>query len=325
MSILRRDFIKLLTGSVAGLGISQIFHPGIVKALAGTLDGSRPPVIWLNGQSCGGCTLSMLNAVHPSIAQILQKQMNLEYHPDFMLPEGSSALRNMFEVADRNSGKFFLLVEGSIPLAHGGAFCRMGSMNGKEYNMADVLRELAPRASAVVSVGSCASFGGIPAAGGNLTDSVSAGVFLVQQDIKTPLVNLPGCAPHPDWIIGTLAMMLELVNKAGLSMGIYEVMKTLDQHGRPQLYYGKNIHENCPYRPSFGTEAMAADFSDKTGCRARLGCKGPSSMADCFERKWNGAVNWCVDNAVCTGCVEPDFPDGKSPFYEPEPTAETPA
>ncbi len=46
-----------------------------------------------------------------------------------------------------------------------------------------------------------------------------------------------------------------------------------------------------------------------------MGCKGPRSACDSFERKWNNGVNWCVNNATCIGCTSPTFPDGQSPFY----------
>ena len=49
--------------------------------------------------------------------------------------------------------------------------------------------------------------------------------------------------------------------------------------------------------------------------RFSMGCKGPRSACDSFERKWNNGVNWCVNNATCIGCTSPTFPDGQSPFY----------
>ena len=39
MSLNRRDFVKLCTGTVAGFGVAQMFHPAVREALAGTLTG----------------------------------------------------------------------------------------------------------------------------------------------------------------------------------------------------------------------------------------------------------------------------------------------
>jgi len=129
--------------------------------------------------------------------------------------------------------------------------------------------------------------------------------FFKAEGIKTPVVNIPGCPPHPDWIVGSLVYFLE--------KGVPE----LDDAGRPVLFYGENIHDNCPRLALYDEGELSETLSDPKGCRMDLGCKGPDTYADCYKRKWNGGLNWCVDNAVCIGCVEPGFPDGSSPFYEP--------
>ena len=72
---------------------------------------------------------------------------------------------------------------------------------------------------------------------------------------------------------------------------------------------------HCPHLAKFESGKMCASMTDKDGCRYTLGCKGPKSGCDSFERLWNNRVNWCVDNATCIGCTSHNFPDGKSPFY----------
>lgn len=316
MSLSRRDFVKMCSGTVAGIGISQMFHPAVAEAISGSLDGSRPPVIWLQGQGCTGCSVSLLNSTHPSIADVLLKVISLEYHPTVMAHEGESAFEHMYNIAKEYEGKFFLIVEGSIPVEADGKYCVIGEMHHKEFTMVDSMRELGKKAAAVIAVGTCAAYGGIPAAEGSSTGAKSVGQFFEAEGIATPVVNIPGCPPHPDWIVGTLTVALDAISKHGLKDGLGEVVKILDDDGRPSIFFGSNIHENCPYLPMFDDGAMAEEFNDKNLCRYELGCKGPAAMADCYERKWNGGVNWCVNNAVCIGCVEPDFPDGKSPFYE---------
>ena len=115
--------------------------------------------------------------------------------------------------------------------------------------------------------------------------------------------NIPGCPPHPDWIVGSLAYLL--------TQGLPE----LDSDGRPVLFYGENLHENCPHVDYYDNEEYCKSFTDKKGCRIKLGCKGPNVYCDSYKRKWNNEMNWCIDNAVCIGCVEPGFPDEMSPFY----------
>lgn len=162
MSLNRRDFVKLCTGTVAGFGVAQMFHPAVREALAGTLTGERPPVIWLQGQGCTGCSVSLLNNVNPSIADVLLKIISLEYHPTVMGGEGHDAYTHMLNIAKNFKGKFFLAIEGSIPLAKDGRYCVVAEEGHTEITMADLVKKLAPDAAAVLALGTCAAYGGIP-------------------------------------------------------------------------------------------------------------------------------------------------------------------
>lgn len=303
MSLSRRDFVKLCTGTVAGFGISQMFNPAVLHAL----EKAAPNVLWLQGQGCTGCSVSLLNSVNPKIADVLLKVISLGFHPTVMAGEGEIAFEHLYKVAKENKGKFLLMVEGAVPVAEAGRYCVVGEVRGKEYTMSETTAELGSMAAAVISLGTCAAYGGIPAAKGSATGALGVKKFFDKYGIKTPVVNIPGCPPHPDWMIGSLVYALE--------NGLEATVKILDSDGRPTPFFGKNIHDNCPYLPKFDAGQMCPTFTQKDGCRYDLGCKGPTTSSDCPSRKWNGGVNWCVENAVCIGCVEPDFPDGKSPFY----------
>lgn len=298
----RRTFLKGLTGTAAGIGLSQIFNPTLILAMTKGLE--THPVLWIQGQGCTGCSVSLLNSVDPTIKKILLEIISLQYHPTVMASEGETALENMYRVAKEYKGKFSLVVEGAIPMAANGKYCISGEMNNKEITMLEMTKELGQMAGSVLAIGSCASYGGIPAAQGNLTQATGVQSVFKKFAIKTPVVNIPGCPSHPDWIVGSIAHLL--------TKGIPE----LDENGRPLLFFGENIHENCPYLEYFDKDIFSATFTQKKGCRMELGCKGPDTNADCFRRRWNNGMNWCVENAVCIGCVEPGFPDASSPFYE---------
>jgi len=315
MSLNRRDFVKICTGTVAGFGVSQMFHPAIKEALAETLTGERPPVLWLQGQGCTGCSVTLLNSVNPSVADVLLKIISLEFHPTLMASQGAQAFEHLLNVAEKKKGTYFLVVEGAIPVAKKGKYCIVGEIGKTEYTMVDAVKKLAPGAAAVLAIGTCASFGGVPAAAGSETGATSVRDFLKANKIATPVVNISGCPPQPDWIVGTIAFALAQIKEKGLAAGLGEVVKILDAEGRPTPFYGKNVHENCPFLKDFDEGKMCATFTEKDGCRYDLGCKGPDAYCDSFVRKWNGGVNWCVANATCIGCTEPTFPDGQSPFY----------
>lgn len=269
------------------------------------------PAVWLQGGSCSGCVVSLLNATSPTIRELLLdpvvpgRHVSLLFQPTIMAGSGERALQIL---AGKEVGEgFLLIVEGTIPTADPVAYCSVGEAAGHEMGMLDQTCELAKKALAVVCVGTCSSFGGIPAAAPNPTKARNVDEVLRERGIKTPVVHVPGCPPHPDWFIGTVvSVLLNGLPKPG----------ELDDAGRPLEFYGKTIHESCPRRPDFDAGKFAKKIGDG-GCLYLMGCKGPVTYADCPTRMWNSAVNWCVGaNGPCTGCVEPSYPDVLSPMYE---------
>lgn len=268
------------------------------------------PAVWLQGGSCSGCIVSVLNAVSPTIRQLLVdpvvpgRHVSLLFQPTIMAGSGEVAM-SILPGKEAEKG-FLLCVEGTIPTADP-QYCMIGEANGHEFSMLEKTCDLASRAMAVVCVGTCSSFGGIPAAAPNPTGSKSLGAVLADSGIRVPVINIPGCPPHPDWFIHTVANVL-LNGLPG--------PEAVDDVGRPLEFYGRTIHESCPRRPDFDAGKLARKHGDK-GCLALLGCKGPVTYADCPTRMWNSGVNWCVGaNGPCIGCVEPSFPDLLSPLYE---------
>ena len=301
MSITRRQFLKICAGTGIAIGASETLLPEIVAALEKAAAGN-PPVLWIQGGSCTGCSVSTLNTVHPSIAEVLLKVISLKYHQTVMAASGQKAYDYLWETAAKNYGKYFLAVEGTIETAYGGVCCLTGEKGGKEVPFTELTKYLGKGAAAVLALGQCGSFGGIPAAKPNPTGSKGVMDFFKDEGIKTPVINIPGCPPHPDWIVGTIAH--------ALMFGIPE----LDSNGRPKLFFGTLVHDNCPYRSYYDEKKFAKSFGEE-GCRVELGCKGPESFSDCWKRGWNNNVNWCIHNSLCLGCTEPGWPDNFSPFY----------
>ena len=300
MPITRRQFLKLCGGTGIAIGASGILLPEIVAALEKAAAGN-PPVLWIQGGGCTGCSVSLLNTAHPSIAEVLLNIISLKFHQTVMAASGQKAYDYLWESAAKNYGKYFLVVEGAIETAFDGKCCLTGEKEGKEVPFTELTKYLGKGAAAVLALGQC-GLGGIPAAQPNPTGVKSVMDFLKDNEIKTAVVNIPGCPPHPDWMVGTIAH--------ALMFGIPE----LDGVGRPTMFYGTLVHDNCPYRSYYDEQKFAKFFGDE-GCRVELGCKGPESHADCWKRGWNNNVNWCVHNSLCLGCTEPGWPDNFSPFY----------
>jgi len=272
------------------------------------------PVIWIQCATCTGCSVSALNSVSPSIKNVLidevipGKHVNLRFQATVMAGAGDAVIEEMKDTSVREKGKYILVVEGAIPTTEKAAdYGSIGEENEEPVSMIDRVETLGKDALAVVALGTCAAFGGIAAGSPNPAGCIGVGELFKKKGITTPLVNIPGCPPHPDWFIGTLAKVLLL----GLP-----APEEVDDYGRPKDFYGQLIHENCPRRAYFDEGKFAKKFGDP-GCLNELGCKGPVTHADCPLRLWNGGVNWCIGSgSPCIGCVEPGFPDQLAPFYK---------
>jgi len=196
------------------------------------------------------------------------------------------------------AGGYFLVVEGSIPAGMPKA-CVVG-----HETITDQVARASKNAIAVIAAGSCASFGGIPAAEGNPTGAISVGDFLKQKGVDKPVVNLPGCPTHPDWIVSSVVHII----KFGLP--------ALDSKGRPKQFFNQTVHDQCPRFADYEREFFAKTFGDN-GCLFKLGCMGPNTLADCSLRKWNSGTNTCIQSgAPCIGCSWEEFTAKKNfPFH----------
>lgn len=271
------------------------------------------PLVWLAASACTGCSISLLNSASPTIKNILIDQIipgvhiNLRFHATIMAGAGEQVIKVLEDTVVEKKGEYVLVVDGAIPTATNAMYCVMGERDGKPVSMEIRLEELAKDALAILAVGTCASFGGIPAAAPNPSGCKSVREILEAKGITKPLINIPGCPPHPDWFVGTVAsILLNGLPKA----------EDLDDNLRPLAFYGKLIHENCPRRAYFDEGKFAKKPGDE-GCLYELGCKGPITYADCPLRQWNNGTNWVIGaGAPCNGCTQPEFPDLMSPFYE---------
>jgi hydrogenase small subunit len=295
----RRDFMKYCVGSAAALGLNLSVLGNLEKALAA---GGGPPIIWLNGANCTGCTVSLANLFSNNkgttdVADLLLNTIDLAFHPNLMGAAGDLAVAEL-RSASATKGSFVLAVDGGIPTAFGGRTCMLWTEDGREVTAMEAIKDLAPRAHAVLSIGTCASFGGVPAGNPNPTGIQSVGQIA---GVKT--INIPGCPIHPDWVVSIIAQLL-----AGES-------PSLDEDGRPKAFFDRKIHDRCPRKEEDKTKTFGMDGR----CLKELGCKGPETKADCYSRHWNNDTNWCIGaNAICIGCTEKGFPDKFSPFYDGE-------
>ena len=292
----RRSFLKYCASLTSVMALSPAFVPKVAAALESA---SRPSVIWLSFQECTGCTESITRSHAPSIEDLIFNAVSLDYHHTLQAASGHAAEAAREAAMKVNYGKYLLVVDGSIPVGNPGYSCIAGMSN------LDMLNEVAAGAAAIVAVGTCAAYGGIPHANPNPTGAVAVSEIIKDK----PIINVPGCPPIPVVMTGVLAHFL--------TFGIPE----LDELGRPTAFFGETIHDRC-YRRPFSDKGMFAEGFDDEGaregwCLYKLGCKGPTTRSACATVKWNNGTSFPIEAGhPCLGCTEPGFWDNGG-FYRP--------
>lgn len=307
----RRDFLKSC-GVLAGvIGLSgPMAVPRVAKALEQL--SKRPAIVWSCFQECLGCSVNLLQSRKPNPANLILKQISLNYHEAVMAPAGSQAEKSFRETVD--SKDFYYIVEGGIATGIPNA-CTIGGKTSM-----DICKDTYQKAKATIAIGTCACYGGIQAAAPNPSGSKGVADFLKEDaGISNPtVINSPRCPGNAD---DTVAILLYALVKKELP--------ELDSQGRPKFLFGQLVHDNCERRGHFDAGEFVEVFGDagseKGWCLYKVGCKGPVAYAPCPVTRWNGDISWPVmSGGPCIGCSEPDFWDTQSPFYEKAPGIKLP-
>ncbi len=293
----RRSFLKGCAMTAAALGLSDDLVPRLVEAATSP---KRPPVVWLHFQECTGCTEALLRSSHPDIGSLILDIISLDYHETIMAAAGNQAEEILEETIEKHKGKFICVAEGAVPTKDNGIYCKVGGRTALE-----TIKNVAPKAAAVISIGTCASFGGVQAASPNPTGAKGIGDVLGKR-----VINIPGCPPNPIAFLGTVLHLLT-----------FKRLPELDGLGRPLFAYGRRNHDQCERRAHFDEGRFVEQFGDenhkKGYCLYKVGCKGPVTYANCPAVRFNDVSTWPVGiGHGCIGCTEPNFWDTCSPFYK---------
>lgn len=285
----RRDFLKVCTAAAVYMGLAESFGTKIAEAAAAAA--RRPPVIWLSAQECTGCTESLLRTSHPTVESLILDLISLDYHETLNAGAGHQAEEFRKKSIEENTGKFILVVDGSIPVADGGIYCKIAGRTAL-----DILKETAPKAAAVIAIGSCASWGGVPSSDPNPTGATPVHKILAGSGI--PIINIPGCPPNGYNFLSTVLYYVT-----------FKKLPELDDKLRPTFAYGRLIHENCERRPHFDAGRFAEQFGDeghrKGYCLYKIGCKGPETFNNCSTLRYCDVNSWPVNvGHPCFGCSE---------------------
>ncbi|MHB8252873.1 MAG: hydrogenase small subunit [Acidiferrobacter sp.] len=293
----RRAFLKFCAATASVLALSPVEAAEMTRRLA---QAPRPNVIYLSYQECTGCLESLTRSFSPGIGQLLFNDISLDFNDTLQAAAGEAA-EAARETAMKNAwGKYILVVDGSVPTKDGGVYCTAA---GKSAH-ADI-QYAASGAKAVIAMGTCASFGGLPFAQPNPTGAVPVSEIVRDR----PVINVSGCPPIAEVITGVIMYYVAFGTPA------------LDRLGRPVSFYGNTIHDRCYRRPFYDRGLFAHSFDDKGAregwCLYELGCKGPTTYNSCATMKWNGGTSFPIQSGHgCLGCSEPNFWDHGG-FYRP--------
>ena len=292
----RRSFLSWSAKITAVMALPPVLAPEVARAVERSV---KPTVVWFEFQDCTGDTESFLRSRSPGVGDLILDVVSVDYHETIMAASGTQAEKSLADAIAK--GGHILVVEGSVPLGADGAYCVIGGKSAKQR-----LEEASKGAAAIINVGTCSAYGGLPAASPNPTGAVAV------SDVVSgvPIINLPGCPANVDNITATIVHYLT-----------FKQLPPTDDKGRPLFAYGERIHDNCPRRGHFDAGNFALAFGDeghrKGWCLYKLGCKGPSTWHNCPTQQWNGHTQWPIGvGSPCVGCSEPKFWDVMMPMYD---------
>jgi hydrogenase small subunit len=294
----RRALLKYTAYLASVMALPPVASKAMAQALA---KAKRQSVIWLSFQECTGCTESLTRSFNPTIEDMIFNLISLDYHETLQAVSGAAAEEARLAAMAENKGKYVVVVDGSVSTKDGGVY----STSAGKTNL-EVLKETAENAFALISVGTCAAFGGIPHANPNPTGAVPVTDIIKDK----PIINISGCPPIAEAIAGTVAYLVT-----------FNKLPDLDHLNRPKSFFGDTIHDRCYRRPFYDRGLFAKSFDDegarKGWCLYEVGCKGPVTYNACATLKWNGGVSFPIQSGHgCLGCSEPNFWD-KGGFYRP--------
>ena len=253
-------------------------------------------IVWLEDGGCDGCTMSVLGATSPRLEELIEGTLTRRrihvLHPGLSLESGDQYIATLENAARGDFHPLILVVEGALfdeRLAGEGSFSGLGQRAGQPISVGEWVSRLAPQAAAVIAIGTCSTWGGIPAASGSATGAMSLEAFLgkdFRSSAGLPIVNVPGCPPNGDSFVEVLTYVLLHLDEL--------VPLDLDDQNRPRWLYSEVTplrRARLPYVQREPDEELTA------------ACPVPS-------HGWINHLGGCAAvGGSCNGCTRPDFPD----------------
>jgi hydrogenase small subunit len=242
----------------------------------------KTKLLWLSMIACNGNAHSFLNY---NELDVFLDNFEFIYHPiidsDYILQD----------IIDKDIDCDILILEGAI---------------SPEYKKSDepvinIINKYASKVKKIVTVGTCATFGGIfKESGYSYTTgfhfSKDKPTFLFNS-LKDKTISISGCPIHPQTLADTL---YSIKNNIDLM---------LDEYCRPKEYFGYTIHNGCTRNEYFEYKIDNHKFGNKEGCMFYdHGCAAPYTNGSCNKILWNDVNSKTRNGEPCHGCTDPSFP-----------------
>ena len=242
----------------------------------------KTKVLWLSAISCNGNTHSFLN--YPFLEQFLS-DFEFIYHP--VLDSNYS----LEEVVSKEIPCDILLIEGAISK----------EFKRAEIPVVEIIQNYAKRVQKIVTLGTCATFGGIFRE--DDPENISGLHFNKEKrlerfkEIADKTISLSGCPVHPEVLVNTLYAIKK------------DAQLKLDNYLRPKEFYAYTVHNGCVRNEYFEYKVDAHRFGVLEGCMFYdHGCQAPFTHASCNKILWNELNSKTRAGLPCFGCTEPTFP-----------------
>jgi hydrogenase small subunit len=283
-------------------------------------------ILWMTGGlGCDGESVAMTSATNPSLEDLVMGVIPampevVIHNPMLALENGDDFMRAWYDAEEGNLDPFVLVVEGAIgnEMINGDGYWSgfgVSPETGQPITTNEWVDRLAPNAAAVVAVGTCATYGGIPAMRNNPTGAMGLPDYLGwdwRSRNGQPIVCVPGCPAQPDNMTETLLYVVEHI--AGLAPA-----PDLDEQLRPRWLFSRTTREGCSRAGYTEQGLFATEYGSDSRCLVKLGCKGPVVRCNVPTRGWVNGVGGCPNvGGICMACTMPSFPDRYMPFMEPD-------
>jgi hydrogenase small subunit len=238
-------------------------------------------LLWLSALSCNGNVHSFLNYEH---LQKFLKDFEFIYHPAI---ESQYTLK---DIASKDIDCDILLLEGTLE----------DDLKKGDTPLQDIIQKYGTRSKKIITVGTCASFGGIFIN----DDPKRYGLhyrYEIEHDkfapFKDKTINIPGCPVHPRTLVDTLYSIKK------------EYTIPLDHYKRPKEFFCFTTHNGCLRNEYFEYKVDNHRFGNMEGCMFyEHGCQGPYTNSSCNRILWNETSSKTRSGSPCFGCTEPTFP-----------------